>query len=261
MHRSRYHPASILPAALVLILTAVPALGADYGGIAQTGRTDRSNQGPSYQSSQAGQDDQSARAALSAEQVIRDWKETPQKAAHAMIKKYGQPQEVTEERLVWHDNGPWKRTEVINEEIDHRFPMPHKDALLQVIDYQVPADKFDELAAYDGSVIAERTRGELAARCDTEEANILALNLAHEVASGKRSVEDARRIYGEQIVAAAQGKPAPYTRELNVRSQMTAGDPDKTTLDKSTVERVTKLMKEKEEKMARGPASEETMTR
>lgn len=50
--------------------------------------------------------------------------------------------------------------------------MPHKDMLLQVIAYEVPADKFDDLAAFDGSVIAERTRGEIAARCDKEAANI-----------------------------------------------------------------------------------------
>ncbi|MGH8284417.1 MAG: hypothetical protein ACRETT_01460 [Steroidobacteraceae bacterium] len=40
--------------------------------------------------------------------------------------------------------------------------MPHKDVLEQVIDYKVPPDKFDDLARYDGSVIAERTKGTFA---------------------------------------------------------------------------------------------------
>jgi hypothetical protein len=53
----------------------------------------------------------------------------------------------------------------------------------------VPPDKFDELAEYDGSVIVERTKGEIAARCDLEGANFLALNLAHEIVTGKRSVD------------------------------------------------------------------------
>lgn len=57
---------------------------------------------------------------------------------------------------------------MVNEEIDHSFPMPHKDVLLQVINYRVPPDKFDDLAEYDGSVIVERTKGEIAARCDGE---------------------------------------------------------------------------------------------
>jgi hypothetical protein len=115
-----------------------------------------------------------------------------------MIEKYGQPDEVTAMRLVWHDNGPWKRTIVTKEETDHAFPMPHKDVLEQVIDYRVPTDKVDDLAKYDGSVIVERTKGELSARCDKEEANYLALNLANDVATGKKSPADAREQYAEK---------------------------------------------------------------
>lgn len=40
----------------------------------------------------------------------------------------------------------------------------------------------------------ERTRGELAARCDKEEMNYLALNLANDIATGKVDVDEARRI-------------------------------------------------------------------
>ncbi len=254
------HPASWLMAALVLSV-AVPAFSVQYSGSDSQSRDDRSNQSQPAQgqSSQSAYSGQNSQAALSAKKVIQDWKETPRRAAQQMIKKYGEPEEVTEDRLVWHDNGPWKRTEVINEEIDHRFPLPHKDVLLQVVAYQVPADKFDELAAFDGSVMAERTRGEIGARCDKEEANILALNLADEVVTGKRSPADARKIYGEQVVALAKGKPASYAKELNFRPQLTAADADRTTLDKVTADEVTRLIKEKEEKMARAEASEETM--
>ncbi len=31
-----------------------------------------------------------------------------------MIEKYGEPGEVTS---IWHDNGPWKYTEIMNKEI------------------------------------------------------------------------------------------------------------------------------------------------
>ena len=43
------------------------------------------------------------------------------------------------------------------------------------------------LAAYDGSVVVNRTNGEYQPRCDLEAANFLALNLAHEIILGKRS--------------------------------------------------------------------------
>jgi len=43
------------------------------------------------------------------------------------------------------------------------------------------ATELKHLAKYDGTVASDRTRGELGARCDKEVANVLALNLAHEV--------------------------------------------------------------------------------
>lgn len=64
----------------------------------------------------------------------------------------------------------------------------------QFIDYRVPIHKFDDLAAYHGSVIAERTSGEISARCDKEEMNLLALNLANDVVKGTKSVEQGRPI-------------------------------------------------------------------
>jgi hypothetical protein len=133
------------------------------------------------------------------ERIISGWRMKPQEAARKTIAKYGLPQEASAMRLVWHDNGPWKMTELVNEEVPHNFPKPHPDFLKQTISYRVPPDKFDELAEYDGSVIVERTKGEIAARCDLEGANFLALNLAHEIVTGKRSVKDARKFYAEAI--------------------------------------------------------------
>jgi hypothetical protein len=97
--------------------------------------------------------------------------------------------------------------------------------LLQAIDYPVPPDKFDELAEYDWSVIAERTKGELAARCDMEEANFLALNLAHDIVTGIRSASEARQFYAQVM---QEMKPVEYLQGLWFRVPRTAqGDPDR----------------------------------
>lgn len=149
--------------------------------------------------------------AQSATQMVAEWPETARTAANAMIDKYGQPDEATPTRLVWHDNGPWKRTIVYREEVDHHFPMPHKDVLEQFINYDVPPEMFDELAMYDGSVIAERTKGEISARCDKEVANFLALNLANGIINGEYTVEQARDKYARQIMAMKNNQPAPLT--------------------------------------------------
>jgi hypothetical protein len=139
--------------------------------------------------------------------AISGWLDEPQKAAHKMMSKYGEPDEVTTNRLVWNGAGPWKRIVLVNEEIPHNFPMPHHDMLEQFIDYKVPPMRFDELARYDGSVIVERTKGEMSARCDKEEANFLAINLANDVATGRRTVEGARKFYANTIMALKKMRP------------------------------------------------------
>ncbi len=121
--------------------------------------------------------------------LLDGWPTVSREVADKMIAKYGQPHEVTATTLMWHNVGPWKHTILSRDPVQHNFPKPHQDLLEQVIDYRVPSDKFDDLAAYDGSVIAERTKGELSARCDKEEMNFLALNLANDVVTGRRTVD------------------------------------------------------------------------
>lgn len=167
---------------------------------------------------------------------ITTWPETAQKAAKAMIEKYGQPAESTPGMLVWHNSGPFKRTIVYKEEIQHDFPMPHKDVLEQFINYEVPADKFDDLAEFDGSVICERTKGEMSARCDKEGANILALNLANDIIQDKRSVDEAREFYGDAMMKMMKGEKPAYIQSMQFdASRGNTQDAGKTTMDMSKV--------------------------
>ena len=68
-------------------------------------------------------------------------------------------------------------------------PAPHIDAVESVIDYQVPVEKFTALAEFDGSVVVERTAGEVSARCHDEQANFLALNLMNDIVKETRERE------------------------------------------------------------------------
>ncbi len=151
---------------------------------------------------------------LSADEVISNWLPEPKELASRLIEKYGQPNEMSTNMLVWYNNGPWKRTVLHNEELPHNSPKPHTDMLENVIDYQVPPKRASDLDMFDGSVIFDRTAGEMWARCDNEAMNMLALNLANDVITGKRSVEDARMEYGKQAMARMMGQSAPYTESL-----------------------------------------------
>lgn len=155
------------------------------------------------------------------------WPKASRDAIKFMTDKYGAPTAVTADAVMWGKTGPWKRTLIFRAEAPHKFPKPHTDVMQQWVDYKAPWDKFDELAAYDGSVVMERTAGEMSARCDKEAANFLAVNLADEVARGKRSVDDARAKYGEQIKAMMAKQPAPYTEKLLFNVTSNTQDADK----------------------------------
>lgn len=148
------------------------------------------------------------------EEIVRDWPEEPSEIAEKTVETYGLPQEVTETRLVWHDCAPWKRTELFRDGVPHHFPKKHTDYLEQVIDYHVPPEKATDLAHYDGSVMIERTTGELSARCDEEEMNFLAINLAHDIILGRKTVDEAREAYAKTAVKAMMGAEPDYTREF-----------------------------------------------
>ena len=148
------------------------------------------------------------------EQVIADWPDVPKRGAQQMLERYGPPNEATPTKLFWYRNGPWKRTIVTRDVVTHNFPAPHSDFLTQVIDYRVPPEKLAELARFDGSCLVDRTAGEAAARCDSEAANTLSLNLMHDIVTGTMGVEEARKTLAEQKVAYTLGRSVPYAERL-----------------------------------------------
>jgi hypothetical protein len=96
--------------------------------------------------------------------VITNWPEESREAAQLVIDEHGEPYEATDSTLIWHNAGPWKRI-ASRQHYEHNFPARHIDAVESLIDYWVPVEKFSPLAKFDGSVVVERTAGEVSARC------------------------------------------------------------------------------------------------
>jgi hypothetical protein len=160
--------------------------------------------------------------------VIAQWPKEPRESAERLIEYYGPPQEFTSSQLIWHatDDG-WKRTVLTAEETPHEFPAHHTDFLEQFIDYRVPVEMFSALAAYDGSVVADRTRGELSARCGGTSMNFVAVNLAHDIVTGTRTVLEARDEYTRLYRAYKKGEKPPYTQGFQFpRTDGDTRDPD-----------------------------------
>ncbi|MBT2632467.1 hypothetical protein J7E76_25820, partial [Bacillus sp. ISL-101] len=111
--------------------------------------------------------------------------------------------------LIWYNNGQWKRTIVYRDEIPHDFPQP-TDVIENFINYQVPPEKLSVLAKFDGSIIVEKTKGEVSSRCEIEAANFTALNVINHIVIGKLNSEKAREVLCKVMSAYMMNRPAPY---------------------------------------------------
>ena len=178
-------------------------------------------------------------------EILSLWPATPKASAETMVKFYGQPNDATVNRLTWYKNGPWKRTVVFKEEIPHDFPEPHVDCLEQTIDYHVPADKVGLIGELEGSLVVDRTKGEVSVHCDNEGANTLSLNMMHEVVTGKRTPQEARDFIKNEIVEYMMDRPAPYCEAFQFElPQGSQWDTDKAVVqDKLLEEAVGKVKK------------------
>ncbi|RWJ04932.1 MAG: hypothetical protein EOR25_30070 [Mesorhizobium sp.] len=177
---------------------------------------------------------------------VEDWPEESREAAQLVIDQYGEPDEITDTQLTWHRPGPWKRIVASKIFYEHNFPAPHNDSVEAVIDYRVPPEKFSELAEFDGSVIVERTAGEVSARCHDEQANFLAINLMHDIATGTKSVDQAREYYAKEFVDYRRKKPTPYMEKLRFTpGDSSAADPDVRILSDEDLENAKREGKER----------------
>ncbi len=158
---------------------------------------------------------------------IKDWPVASQKAVEATKKSYGEPSASSENEIVWRNAGIWEMIRISKKESPHKFPVAHTDMMEMTIYHIVPVEKMSELGAFDGSVTFDRTQGFLSARCDVEANNFLALNLAHDIITGKKNVEEARTAFADIIKEKMAGKNPDYMQKLqfNVETEK-AADPD-----------------------------------
>src|SRR5689334_18877218 len=154
------------------------------------------------------------------------WPEKTRRLMAQLITKYGMPAEATERQITWYGNGPWKKTTVYKEEVPHNFASAHKDVLEQTVSYKVPIDKVAPLVQFNGSVVVNRTRGELSSSADSEELNFLALNVADDVVRGERDVEQARTYYAQLVRAKMIKEPEAELQALKFKPVANTGDPD-----------------------------------
>ncbi|NNN05728.1 MAG: hypothetical protein HKL90_07490 [Elusimicrobia bacterium] len=151
-----------------------------------------------------------------AENVVSQWSETAGLAAHRLMERYGPPDEVRRDRLVWRGNAPWRLTVArdvrpkLDQATDADLGVVAQTVRLSLTPFQAAA-----AAAIDGRVTYDPTLRELTARSDREELNILRLNLAVDAAQSRLSIDEARQQYARDLMLEASGKVLPDMQTLN----------------------------------------------
>jgi hypothetical protein len=158
--------------------------------------------------------------------ATRLWPLAARMATREIQDKYGRPDVTTNEFLVWKKRGPWEKITVSRTGTLHRFPFEHYDVLEQTLSYRVPIEKLNDIIIFDGSLVIDRTRGTISARCDRESSNILSLNLAHQISIGQLSVKRARFEYGRIIRDKRNGADPVMMRQLAFVTPVNSADPD-----------------------------------
>ena len=179
-----------------------------------------------------------------ARRIVADWPAGPHTLGEQLLDHYGAPNEATPTKLWWYRQGPWARMELTADEIVHDFPAPHTDFFTQYVDYPINTDAVSELVKFDGSVLIDRTAGQIGARCDHEAFNTLTINLAVEIMQGKRTVDDARHLYAETTAAFAMGRDAPYAEALLFTPPSKTADPDEAAIGGEMMDQVTEKLKD-----------------
>lgn len=181
--------------------------------------------GSTQDSSTVQTEDKNKEATDKAASLTNGWPESSVAAAKDMIQKYGDPTETTSESLIWRNFAPFKEIIVHKAVYSHRFPLLHQNSLEHVVDYKAPVDKIDDVWRYNGSIVLNRTQGEMSSFADNEAMNILALNLAHNVLTSRMGAEAARVTYGKETLNYMNGNKTAYTQVLSFGSQWETADP------------------------------------
>ena len=96
--------------------------------------------------------------------------------------------------------------------------------LEQTVNYRVPLEKVADLLKYDGSLVIDRTRGELSVHCDNEQANTLTLNIANDIVTGDRNVEQALAYHAQVIRGVQIGEHETYPYKLRFKVPQAVAD-------------------------------------
>ena len=137
---------------------------------------------------------------------VASWPAGPRRTVTMLTERYGPPNVLARGIATWSNRKPWKRIVVRGDASDAY--------LEQTVSYAAPREALASLREFGRGVRVNLEANELTAASSDESLNRLALNLAVQIAVGKRSVADARDFYAKTTRLSTAGKSSPYLTGL-----------------------------------------------
>ena len=122
--------------------------------------------------------------------------------AKTLIKDYGAPDEYSENQMTWRNISQFDETTIKNESVPHSFPKPHRDYVYSTIKMQVPVELVPVFSYVTESILIDRLKNTVTARCGDIEANAITLGFVQDVVRGEEpsDPEDAKDEYSNRIL-------------------------------------------------------------
>ena len=133
---------------------------------------------------------------------IENWEhKDAQKYAFELIEKYGEPDVVTDQMVLWEEGiSKFDKTYVLDESIEHCCPKPHRDYVYSTMTIDVPQDLMEPIAKASESIIVDQLKNKVTARCADIVANAITLGFVQKLVEGKIVPKDAKKEYERHII-------------------------------------------------------------
>lgn len=150
-----------------------------------------------------------------AKTLIASWPELTRAGAESLIAKYGPPDSVSDDRLAWNNKDKWRVVAVYRDAVRDDDEAETPRFVVNEVNYTVPDNKAAaELIRFDRGLVIDQVRGTVAAQGESEKYNMLVLNLADEIVTGKRTLAAAQTFFKKTQKAIAAGKKFTYLDEI-----------------------------------------------
>ncbi|QNF28021.1 hypothetical protein [Metabacillus elymi] len=111
---------------------------------------------------------------LYVDEILKTWQEKLREGAFKLINKYGYPDEASASKLIWYNNGDWKRTIAHRDAITYLLSNNQSNFLEQTFEYM---HSLDEMKIDNENIYVNSTNKEITIFGEKEEVNLISLNI------------------------------------------------------------------------------------